>query len=118
MAAEVAASVESVASYVGASDPRDPRLSPVFAPAAALAQLPPTLLLVGDAEVMLCDSTEFAARALEAGAADVRLRVFPRMWHVFPLYTEACGQEGKTLPPATRALAQVAAFVREVLDGP
>ena len=42
----------------------------------------------------------------------------PRMWHVFPLYTEACGQEGKTLPPATRALAQVAAFVREVLDGP
>ena len=35
VAAEVAASVESAASYVGASDPRDPRLSPVFAPASS-----------------------------------------------------------------------------------
>ena len=65
-------------------------------------------------KVMLGDSTEFAARAVEAGAADVRLRVFPRMWHVFPMYTEACGQKGATLPPAARALAEAAAFVKEV----
>ena len=57
-----------------------------------------------------------AARAVEAGAADVRLRVYPRMWHVFPLYTEACGQPGAVLAPALRALAEVASFVREVLD--
>ena len=88
MAAEVAASVASAAGYVGGSDAVDARLSPVYSPRASLAALPPTLLVVGDAEVMLCDSTEFAARAVEAGAPDVRLRVYPRMWHVFPLYTE------------------------------
>jgi len=115
VAAEVAASVQSAASYVSGGDPADPRLSPLFTPAASLTALPPTLLLVGDAEVMLCDSTEFAARAVEAGAADVRLRVFPRMWHVFPMYTEACGQQGATLPPAARAFAEVSAFVKEVV---
>ena len=46
---------------VGGSDAADARLSPVFSPPASLAALPPTLLVVGDAEVMLSDSTEFAA---------------------------------------------------------
>ena len=49
----MAASVESAASYVGGSDAADPRLSPVFTPPASLASLPPTLLVVGDAEVWL-----------------------------------------------------------------
>ena len=117
VAAEVAASVASAAGYVGGSDAADARLSPVFSPPASLAALPPTLLVVGDAEVMLSDSTEFAARALEAGAADVRLRVYPRMWHVFPLYTEACGQRGATLAPAVRALSEVSSFIKEVAAG-
>ena len=82
-----------------------------------LAALPPLLMLVGDAEVMLADSTEFAARASEAGAGNVRLRIYPRMWHVWPMYEEACGQarwppvDGQastTLAPASRALGEVA----------
>ena len=66
---------------------------------------------------MLSDSTEFAARALEAGAADVRLRVYPRMWHVFPLYTEACGRRGATLAPAVRGSREVSSFIKEVAAG-
>ena len=67
---------------------------------------------------MLGDSTEYAARALEAGAADVRLRLFPKMWHVWPMYEEACGQQGEGgtgLKAATNALAEAAAFVRGVV---
>ena len=80
-----------------------PLVSPVFLPPAALAELPPTLLLVGDSEVMLGDSTEVAARMVEAtGRTDrVRLRVFRRMWHVFPLYSEACGQAEACAAPAS-----------------
>ena len=72
---------------------------------------------------MLGDSTEYAARALEAGAADVRLRLYPKMWHVWPMYEEACGQQGEGegeggttgLKAATNALAEAAAFVRGVI---
>ena len=62
---------------------------------------------------MLGDSTELAARAVEAGARDVRLRVYPKMWHVWPMYEEACGQGN--LPAATAALDEAAAFVHGVL---
>ena len=45
---------------------------------------------VGDAEVMLSEALEIGARAVEAGAPSrVALRVYRRMWHVFPMYTEA-----------------------------
>ena len=48
----------------------------MFSSRSALAALPPTLLLAGDAELMLSDTTEFAARALEAGAQEVEARVY------------------------------------------
>ena len=67
----MAASVESAASYVGRSDAADPRLSPVFAPAASLASLPPTLLLVGDAEV--------TARVVVRVVVRVRVRMMVRV---------------------------------------
>ena len=83
------------------TDLYDPRISPVYMPSEVLRKyLPPTLIVVGDAEVMLSESLEFTARAIEASAsttdsikpAPVKLRVYRRMWHVFPMYTEACGQ--------------------------
>jgi len=133
---DVADSLVGSRRYHRDGDPRDPRVSPLFAPSAVLASLPPLLMLVGDAELMLADSTEFAARAVEAIAANqakskakqptaattttttvpaaptVRLRIFPRMWHVWPMYAEACGQ-GRPLPPAERAFDELAAFFRE-----
>ncbi len=59
---------------------------------ADLKGLPPLLLHVGSAEVLLDDSVRFAARA---GAADVecRLEIWPHMphvWHIFsPMLSEA-----------------------------
>jgi epsilon-lactone hydrolase len=50
-----------------------------------LRGLPPVLIQVGDAEVILDDSTRFAAKA-RADGVDVTLEVWPEMphvWHAF-----------------------------------
>ena len=71
------------------ADPRDPYVSPLF---GDLAGLPPLLVQVGDAEILLDDSTRFAEKAAAAGV-DVALQVFPEMPHVFqgfaPFLSEA-----------------------------
>jgi len=111
---EMQACAAGAAEYYGTTDVRDPRVSPAFAADALLRQLPPTLVVVGDSEVMLGDSTELVARAMEAGAPSVALRVYPRMWHVFPMYSQGCLQGGAgTLAAAEHALESVAAFLQD-----
>ncbi len=51
---------ELAAAYLGGADPRTPLASPLFAP---LAGLPPLLVLVGTADVLLSDSERLAAAA-------------------------------------------------------
>jgi amino acid adenylation domain-containing protein len=67
--------------------------------------LPPLLIQVGGEEVMLDESVVFSERARKVGM-DVRLEVWPRMWHDFPLYTDMCGiealnprEDGEEPPP-------------------
>ncbi len=57
-----------------------------------LSGLPPLLIQVGNEEIMLDESVVFADRARKFGV-DVRLEIWPRMWHCFPLFTNACGIE-------------------------
>jgi len=86
----------------GRAQPDDPLVSPLY---GDLTGLPPLLLHVGDAEVLLDDSTRFAERAQQAGV-DVTLEVWPDMphvWHAFAPF----------LPEATRAIEQIGAFVRK-----
>jgi acetyl esterase/lipase len=82
-------------------DPRDPRVSPLF---ANLSGLPPMLIQVGSAEALLADATRLAAAA---GAADVpvTLEVWPHMIHAWPLWNArlAVGRE---------ALEDAGAFIR------
>jgi acetyl esterase/lipase len=73
---------EGVATYLAGADPRHPYASPLY---AELHGLPPILIHVGDAEVILDDSTRFAAKARAAGV-DVTLEVWdqmPHVWHAF-----------------------------------
>lgn len=69
----------------------DPRISPLF---ADLQGLPPTLIQVGEDEILLDDSLRFADRAWGAGA-EVELQRFPGLWHDFQanatLLEEAAG---------------------------
>jgi len=70
---------QDAAVYLAGEDPRHPYASPLY---ADLRGLPPLLIHVGDAEVVLDDSTRVAARAREAGV-DVTLEVWDEMPHVF-----------------------------------
>jgi len=78
---------------------------------AQLHDLPPVDLHVGDAEVMLSDSEDFAAKAQAAGTA-VQLTVYPKMWHVFTQYSEGCGS-GEPLIEAVLAIQRQAAFLKQ-----
>jgi len=91
-------------SYVGTHDPRDPLISPVF---ADLRGLPPLLVHVGEQETLREAAVRFAGLAKEAGV-DVRLEVYPRMWHVWQLFP--------TLPQARQSLEDIARFLGKHLS--
>jgi acetyl esterase/lipase len=73
---------EYAVSYLGATDARDPRVSPVF---ADLKGLPPLLIQVGSLEYLYRDAARLAAKAREAGVA-VELDVVEGVPHVWPWY--------------------------------
>jgi monoterpene epsilon-lactone hydrolase len=84
------AGVEEMAlAYLGATSPRTPLASPLF---ADLRGLPPLLIHVGRDEVLLDDAVQLAERARAAGV-DVTLDIYERMihvWHWFlPMLDEA-----------------------------
>ena len=66
--------------YAGAAPDRtDPDLSPIY---ADLADLPPLLVVVGDADILLQDNLAMAAR-LSVARVDVDLRRYPEAPHGF-----------------------------------
>ena len=92
------------AMYAGASL-RAPTAAPIY---ADLAGLPPMLIPVGDAEVLLDDSLTLAKVAREAGV-DVTLDHQPEMIHVWPLFA------GMT-PESDAALERIAEFINKHLS--
>jgi len=86
----------------GRAKPEDPLASPLY---GDFHGLPPLLFHVGDAEVLLDDSTRAAETARAAGV-DTTLEIYPDMphvWHAFAPF----------LPEASRAIEQIGAFVRK-----
>jgi len=90
--------------YLGGLDPRTPLASPLY---AELAGLPPLLIHVGTAEILLDDARRFASRASEAGV-DVSLKEWEDMIHVFQAYA-------MLLPEGKQAVDEIGAFIREHL---
>lgn len=88
--------------YVGATDPSSPPVSPLF---AELAGLPPLLIEVGTAEVLLDDARRVAARAASAGV-DVTTYEGPDLVHVWHFFAGA-------VPEADEGIQRVARFVRD-----
>jgi acetyl esterase/lipase len=60
----------------------DPAVSPLYAPAEALAQLPPTRIWTGRHDLFIIDSRSFLVRLVEAGV-DARLYEYEAAPHVF-----------------------------------
>jgi epsilon-lactone hydrolase len=85
--------------YVAHNDSRDPLISPVF---GNLHGLPPLLVHAGEDEILREDAVRIASLARSADV-DVRLEIYPRMWHVWQLYL--------TLPQAAQSLDDIAQFL-------
>jgi acetyl esterase/lipase len=91
--------------YLGETDPRDPRVSPLYTPPSALATLPPLFMQVGEGEILLDDTRRFAAIAQAAGV-DVTCEVWPEMFHVFQAFSTI-------LPEGKEAIAHVGKYLHE-----
>lgn len=85
-------------SYVGNGDANDPLISPVY---GDLRGLPPLLIHVGEDEILRDDAVRLAEVA-KAADVDVRLEIYPRMWHVWQL--------NLTLPQAVQSLNDITQF--------
>ena len=88
------------ADYLAGADPREPLASPLF---ASLAGLPPLLVLVGTADLLLSDSERLAAAADQAGV-DVTLEIGEGLPHVYPLMLGT--------PEAAEATEEIGKFLR------
>jgi monoterpene epsilon-lactone hydrolase len=88
------------ADYLAGADPRTPLASPLF---ASLAGLPPLLVLVGTADLLLSDSERLAAAADQAGV-DVTLEIGEGLPHVYPLMLGT--------PEAAEATEEIGKFLR------
>ena len=97
-------SVLNARRYVGQHHPSEPLISPLFADPLGL---PPILIQVGQHEVLRSDSESFTRSARAAGV-DIRLEVWPGMWHVWHAFAGV-------VPESGRAIARVGAFIRETL---
>ena len=90
------------AAYVGGGNAEDPLASPVY---ADYAGLPPLLLQVGDAEVLLDDTRRVTERARAAGV-DVTEEVWDEMFHVWHAFAPM-------LPEGREAISRIGEFVKQ-----
>jgi epsilon-lactone hydrolase len=87
-------------SYVGNHDAHDPLISPVF---GNLLGLPPLLVHAGEDEILRDDAVRIVSLAKSVDV-EVRLEIYPRMWHVW--------QINLTLPQAIESLEDIALFFK------
>jgi len=90
--------------YVGDDDPKNPYISPLY---ADLKGLPPLLIQVGTAEVLLNDATRFAEKAESAGV-DVTLDIWEDMVHVFQAFA-------LWAPEGQQALEKIGEFIQKFM---
>jgi len=96
------AGLESMAThYLKGASPRNPLASPIH---ADLTGLPPILIQVGSAEILLDDAVRLAGRAGAAGV-EIRLEVWPRMVHVWHAFGFALSEGRDALAGAGRFIA-------------
>eukprot|EP01064_Diplonema_japonicum_P035018 TRINITY_DN742_c0_g3_i1.p1 TRINITY_DN742_c0_g3~~TRINITY_DN742_c0_g3_i1.p1 ORF type:complete len:359 (+),score=97.14 TRINITY_DN742_c0_g3_i1:834-1910(+) len=103
--------------YVGDThDWKNPIASPYWSPAQWLKLLPESLLIVGDAELMLDDTVAFAKKVRDAGNPRYyESSVYPRMWHDHIFYTGGCADKPDSLLSAVAGIKEMAEFIMKRL---
>ncbi|MDX1518186.1 MAG: alpha/beta hydrolase [Woeseiaceae bacterium] len=95
-----------VGQYCDEQELRLPLVSPVF---ADVHGLPPTLIQVGEDEILLSDSERYAEK-LRAAGVEAELDVWPGMWHVWQMFV-------RLMPESRLANIKLGHFVRDRLAG-
>lgn len=90
------------AQYLGGASAEDPLASPLY---ADYAGLPPLLLQVGDAEILLSDTKRVTEKARAAGV-DVVEEVWDEMFHVWHIYAPM-------LPEGQAAIDRIGEFINQ-----
>jgi monoterpene epsilon-lactone hydrolase len=90
--------------YLAGADPKAPLASPLF---ASLRGIPPLLVQVGTADLLLSDSERLATAAAEAGV-DVILEIGEGLTHVYQLLLGT--------PEAAEATEQIGKFLRALVS--
>jgi len=90
--------------YIGDEEPNNPYISPIY---ADLKDLPPILVQVGSAEVLLDDSTRFAEKAKSVGV-DVTIEVWDNMTHVFQFLA-------LWAPEGEQAIEKIGEFIQKIM---
>lgn len=80
-------------------DSHDPLISPIF---GSLQDFPPLLIHAGEDEILREDAVRLTEMAKSTNI-DVRLEIYPRMWHVWQLNLD--------LPQTTQSLDDIAQFL-------
>lgn len=88
--------------YLAKADPRIPLAAPLY---ADLHGIPPLLIQVGTAEILLDDATRLAAKARDAGV-EVTLEPWEDMIHVWQLFAPM-------LPEGQQAIDRIGAFAKQ-----
>jgi acetyl esterase/lipase len=91
--------------YLGGADPKTPLAAPIY---ADLKGLPPLLIQVGTAEILLDDANRLAERAKAAGM-EVNLEVWDDMVHVWQFFAAI-------VPEGRKAVEGISAFIRKRID--
>ena len=89
--------------YLNGADPKHPHASPIH---ADLGDLPPILIQVGTAEVLLDDAIRLTERARQAGV-DIELQQFEDLVHVFQCFAP--------VPEALDAIEKLGNFLQKHL---
>lgn len=91
-------------SYVAGNDAASPLISPIF---GDWRGLPPLLVHAGEDEILRDDAVRIEQVATTAGV-EVRLEIYPRMWHVWQIHL--------SLPQAIQSLDDIAQFLKMHLE--
>jgi acetyl esterase/lipase len=89
--------------YYADADPTNPLISPLF---ADVKGFPPTLIQVGENEILFDDSIRMAQKMNKAGVK-VTLETYDKMMHVWQIF-------GGIVPEANKAIDRIGEFVRSV----
>ena len=99
--------LEMAKAYLAGTDPKTPLAAPLY---GDLTGLPPLLIQVGEAEILLDDATRFAERAKQSGV-EVLLECYEEMIHVWQFFA------AMNVPESKEAIDTIGRYIQAHVGG-